>query len=196
MDSEGVGILNEHQFKSLVKNMHQACEGGLYSFEQDVDVEVEQLLEAVDPQNNQRITYSEIVQLLSQKTVPCYPNNEITVAIVTQEARQMPILEKFVQYANIVDIALSNEDIVSGADNTSAFIQESSIVGMMMSDEGIMLMGTDHEREINRRLNQVNHQNHQLEPMQESDQNQNLVEENSSVHTSMYDEGDEIMSNN
>ena len=52
MDSEGVGILNEHQFKSLVKNMHQACEGGLYSFEQDVDVEVEQLLEAVDPQNN------------------------------------------------------------------------------------------------------------------------------------------------
>ena len=108
----------------------------------------------------------------------------------------MPILEKFVQYANIVDIALSNEDIVSGADNTSAFIQESSIVGMMMSDEGIMLMGTDHEREINRRLSQVNHQNHQQEPMQESDQNQNLVEENSSVHTSMYDEGDEITSNN
>ena len=45
--------------------MHQVCEGGLYSFEQDVDVEIEQLLEAVDPQNNQRITYSEIVQLLS-----------------------------------------------------------------------------------------------------------------------------------
>ena len=44
------------------------------------------------------------------------------MAIVTQEARQIPILEKFVQYANIVDIALSNEDIVSGADNTSAFI--------------------------------------------------------------------------
>ena len=31
--------------------------------------------------------------------MPCYPNNEITVAVVTQEARQMPILEKFVQFA-------------------------------------------------------------------------------------------------
>ena len=66
--------------------MHNICEGGLFSFDQVVAAEIDLLLEAVDPQNNQRITYSEIVQLLSQKTVPCYPNNEITVAIVTQEA--------------------------------------------------------------------------------------------------------------
>lgn len=76
--------------------MHQICEGGLYTFDQNVDAEIELLLEAVDQQNNQRITYSEIVQLLSQRTVPCYPNNEITVACVTSEARQVPILEKFV----------------------------------------------------------------------------------------------------
>ena len=66
--------------------MHRACEGGLFSFDQDVDAEIDRILEAVDPQNNQRITYSEMVQVLSQQTVPCYPNNEITVAVVTQEA--------------------------------------------------------------------------------------------------------------
>lgn len=83
VESEGTGVLNELQFKYLINQMHNICDGGLFSFEQDVAAEIDLLLEAVDPQNNQRITYSEIVQLLSQKTVPCYPNNEITVAIVT-----------------------------------------------------------------------------------------------------------------
>ena len=61
VDVEALGVLNEHQFKQLIANMHMACEGGLFSFEQEVDAEVEVLLEGVDPQNNQRITYSEIV---------------------------------------------------------------------------------------------------------------------------------------
>lgn len=86
VDRAATGVLNELQFKELLHNMHRVCEGGLFSFEQDVDAELDRLLEAVDPQNNQRITYSELVQLLSQQTAPCYPNNEITVAIVLQEA--------------------------------------------------------------------------------------------------------------
>ena len=98
VERESTGVLDELQFKFLINQMHNICEGGLFSFDQDVAAEIDLLLEAVDPQNNQRITYSEIVQLLSQKTVPCYPNNEITVAIVTQEAVQMPILEKFVTF--------------------------------------------------------------------------------------------------
>ena len=89
-------MLCETQFKQLLLSMHRVCEGGLFSFEQNPEAEVERLLEVVDPQNNQRITYSEVVQLLSQQSVPCYPNNDITVAIVMQEAVSMPILEKFV----------------------------------------------------------------------------------------------------
>ena len=83
VDQEAIGVLNEHQFKLLIANMHRVCEGGLFCFDQDVEGEIEELLEGVDPQNNQRMTYSEVVQLLSQRTVPCYPNNEITVAVVT-----------------------------------------------------------------------------------------------------------------
>ena len=33
VDTEGVGILNEHQFKQLLGSMHRICEGGLFSFE-------------------------------------------------------------------------------------------------------------------------------------------------------------------
>ena len=50
VDTEALGVLNEHQFKELIANMHRACEsGGLFSFEQDVDAEIEELVEAVDP---------------------------------------------------------------------------------------------------------------------------------------------------
>ena len=48
--------------------MHKVCEtndanfaSGLFSFDQNVEGEIQSLLEAVDPQNNQMITYSEIV---------------------------------------------------------------------------------------------------------------------------------------
>ena len=129
--------------------MHAVCEGGLFTFEQEVAAEIEQLLEAVDPQNNQRITYSEVVQLLSQRTAPCYPNNEITAAIVTQEAVQMPILEKFVTFTQ--SESTYNED--------SGYQQESMSAMMMNEVEpsaygGLMMMGTD-EHEINRRLSEV-----------------------------------------
>ena len=53
----------------------------------------------MDPQNNQMITYSEIVQLLSQRTVPFYPGGEYKVNVISQEPKYVPILEKFVKYA-------------------------------------------------------------------------------------------------
>lgn len=120
--------------------------------------EIDSLLEAVDPQNNQRITYSEIVQVLSQHTAPCYPNNEITVAIVTLEAVQMPILEKFVTFAPYNGHSMLNDD-VSG-------YQQESISAMMNDGEassmcgGLTMLGTN-EHEINRRLSEVNQDHHQ-----------------------------------
>lgn len=121
--------------------MHQICEGGLYTFDQNVDAEIELLLEAVDQQNNQRITYSEIVQLLSQRTVPCYPNNEITVACVTSEARQVPILEKFVQFTPSEVSEDCTNDMLS--ENASQLHQESISRMMLLQQDPMMLMATD-----------------------------------------------------
>lgn len=67
-DTDCNGILDEAQFRQLIINMHKVCEtndanfaSGLFSFDQNVEGEIQSLLEAVDPQNNQMITYSEIV---------------------------------------------------------------------------------------------------------------------------------------
>jgi Ca2+-binding EF-hand superfamily protein len=59
-DLDQDGVLNERDFRSLVLSM-----GVLKD-----DVEVEQLLHQIDPFNNQKMTYSEIVALLSSHMVP------------------------------------------------------------------------------------------------------------------------------
>ena len=58
-DTDCNGILDEAQFRDLIINMHQVCETndanfaqGLFSFNQNVEAEIQSLLEAVDPQNN------------------------------------------------------------------------------------------------------------------------------------------------
>ena len=56
VDHEGRGSLSEEQFRSLLSDKMQVVESA---------AEVDYLLKAIDPYNNQRMTYSEVVQLLS-----------------------------------------------------------------------------------------------------------------------------------
>ena len=81
VDSDTNGIIHEGEFKELMQKMN------IVSSEEEIDY----LLTAVDPFNNQRMTYSEVVHLLSSQMVPKDDvNPQVTI----------PILEKFV---NIVD---------------------------------------------------------------------------------------------
>lgn len=61
---------------------------------EDPGQEIEYLLHQVDPFNNKQMTYSQIVNLLSQHTVP--RDNENT--------QPVPILEKFFNQIVIVNI--------------------------------------------------------------------------------------------
>lgn len=58
-DSDQDGILNEQQFKDLANSL------GVLNNEK----EVENLLHLVDPYNNKRMTYSELVSMFSQHMV-------------------------------------------------------------------------------------------------------------------------------
>lgn len=70
------GVINEQEFRSLVISMGVLREQG----------EVEYLLHQVDPYNNQKMTYSEVVALLSSHMVQSHPDSP----------QQIPLLEKFV----------------------------------------------------------------------------------------------------
>ena len=70
------GVLNEQEFRSLVLSMGVLKDEG----------EVEYLLHQVDPYNNQKVTYSEVVALLSSHMVP----RDL------ESSAQIPMLEKFV----------------------------------------------------------------------------------------------------
>lgn len=52
VSTNAIGVLNEPQFKQLLNEMHSSTEGGLFSFDQDIENEIERLLEIVDQQNN------------------------------------------------------------------------------------------------------------------------------------------------
>lgn len=72
--------MNEDEFKALIDSM------GLLEESSD---EMEKLLHTVDPFNNQKMTYSEIVALLSQHMVPASADSE-------GDQQMIPMLEKFV----------------------------------------------------------------------------------------------------
>jgi len=57
-DTDQDGVLNELEFKQLILSLE------VYEDEQ----EVEHLLQKVDPYSNQKITYSEVVSMLSLNT--------------------------------------------------------------------------------------------------------------------------------
>ena len=77
VDRDTNGVLDEIEFRELIQNMQ------VISSDQEIDF----LLQTVDPHNNNRMTYSEIVTLLSNYFVPKDDINENLT---------MPLLEKFI----------------------------------------------------------------------------------------------------
>ena len=77
VDRDTNGVLDENEFRELIQNMQVITS----------DQELDYLLQSVDPHNNNRMTYSEIVTLLSNYLVPRDDHNEnLTI----------PLLEKFI----------------------------------------------------------------------------------------------------
>ena len=74
------GVVNETEFRNMIISM------GILKDES----ELEYLLTQVDPYNNNKMTYSEVVSLLSSHMVPSDANN----------TSQVPMLEKFVILEN------------------------------------------------------------------------------------------------
>lgn len=76
-DRDTDGVLDEEEFKELIESMNIVSS----------DEEIEFLLQAIDPNNNQKMTYSEVVHLLSSHMVPA---DELNPSV------QIPLLEKFI----------------------------------------------------------------------------------------------------
>ena len=77
IDSDADGVISESEFRELLRMMNVF----------DREEEIEYLLQIGDPFNNQRMTYSDLVSLLSTQMIPVDQHNP-TVTI--------PVLEKFV----------------------------------------------------------------------------------------------------
>jgi Ca2+-binding EF-hand superfamily protein len=67
VDSDNNGIINEDEFRELIAKMQVTGSRG-----QD---EVMYMLQMIDPYNNQRMTFSEVVHLLSSHMVPVGDQN-------------------------------------------------------------------------------------------------------------------------
>lgn len=67
-DQDRDGILNEDEFRNLMTNIGFSLEPGSGSPDFEV-TRVEKFLQDIDPYSNQKITFSECVQLLSSETV-------------------------------------------------------------------------------------------------------------------------------
>lgn len=65
MDADNNGIIDEDEFRQLIENMKVL----------EREEELMFLLQMVDPYNNNKMTYSEIVHLLSSHMVPADNNN-------------------------------------------------------------------------------------------------------------------------
>lgn len=82
VDGDNNGLVNEEEFRDLLARMQVV----------EREDEVQLLLQLVDPYNNQKMTFSEVVHLLSSHMVPAEEQNP-TVTI--------PLLEKFVNRAGV-----------------------------------------------------------------------------------------------
>ena len=80
MDNDQDGVISEVQFKDLLQMMAIL----------DSEEEIENLLAQVDPFNNKKMTYSEVVLVLSSHMVPRDPLNP-------NPSQQIALLEKFIQ---------------------------------------------------------------------------------------------------
>jgi len=75
VDRDQDGVISEVQFKEMLRLMNVL----------DTEEEIEKLLAQVDPFNNKKMTYSEVVLVLSSHMVPKEPSGQIA------------LLEKFIQ---------------------------------------------------------------------------------------------------
>ena len=80
VDNDQDGVISEVQFKDLLQMMAIL----------DSEEEIENLLAQVDPFNNKKMTYSEVVLVLSSHMVPRDPLNP-------NPSQQIALLEKFIQ---------------------------------------------------------------------------------------------------
>ena len=80
VDNDQDGVISEIQFKDLLTMMNIL----------DTEEEVENLLAQVDPFNNKKMTYSEVVLVLSSHMVPRDPLNP-------NPSQMIALLEKFIQ---------------------------------------------------------------------------------------------------
>ena len=78
-DNDQDGVINEIQFKDMIRMMNVV----------ETEDEVENLLTKVDPDNNKKMNYSEVVQVLSHEMVPRVPD-------AANPSRKIAILEKFI----------------------------------------------------------------------------------------------------
>ena len=94
MDGDRNGILNEDEFRELLIQMR------VLNKEEDLIV----LLQIVDPYNNQKMTYSEVVHLLSSHMIPAggdqdlsgNPGDSLSTTQPHLFNQQISVLEKFV----------------------------------------------------------------------------------------------------
>lgn len=79
VDNDQDGVISEIQFKDLLSMMNVL----------DSEDEIENLLAQVDPFNNKKMTYSDVVLVLSSHMVPRDPLNP-------NPSQQIALLEKFI----------------------------------------------------------------------------------------------------
>jgi Ca2+-binding EF-hand superfamily protein len=65
VDQDQNGIINDEEFRELILGMNVVVQN-LSEANKDVDT----LLKVINPHGNQQMTYSEVVQLLSNQMVP------------------------------------------------------------------------------------------------------------------------------
>lgn len=89
VDTDRNGIINEDEFRDLLQQMRVLHK----------DEELIVLLQIVDPYNNQKMTYSEIVHLLSSHMISAYDDEQDTISQLGSTNNlfgEISVLEKFV----------------------------------------------------------------------------------------------------
>ena len=84
VDSDNNGIINEEEFRELITKLQVV---GFSASSRGNNDEIMYMLQMIDPYNNQRMTFSEVVHLLSSHMVPLDESNP---------SQMIPLLEKFV----------------------------------------------------------------------------------------------------
>ena len=85
IDKDRNGSIDEEEFKELMGQMRV-----LHREEEEVVL----LLQMIDPYNNQKMTYSEVVHLLSSHMVSAYDDDDVVEDVT--HAQMTSVLEKFV----------------------------------------------------------------------------------------------------